>query len=410
MYSKIVNTILVFFIVFAVRLPVVHNSTVLAALIIVLTRPSSLFSIRLILRQKYVQKIIKYILLIMFLSVFVTLYNQTLELSIMRSLINQLFIFATVILFYASLDKKTSLDSMHWYLLNAYVLQSIIILLAYNFSVVQDFVYLFQPEEIVETATEGYDGFRALSLSGGSFFWVSSAYTMIFLIAVYKLLERKNNFWNGIAFFIIVIGSLFTGRTVFVGLAICLGLFFINSNYKTIIKPLVFTVLIVFSLLAVLPPSFFDSGFALWAFELFNTFNETGTLESSSTNELTESIFIPSLKTIFLGDGLWLGYNANGSPYYGGSDSGYLRVILFYGIGGLLVYFMFARHVIFGLSKSPALNNKLGKTFMYFFMLLQLVLNIKGQSMSYTTSTQGILFVFFMSFLIVQINKEKKMF
>ena len=66
----------------------------------------------------------------------------------------------------------------------------------------------------------------------------------------------------------------------------------------------------------------------------------TGTLQSKSSNELLEKhLFWPEFKTLILGDGQYM--NANGT-FYGYTDSGILRPILYGGILFQVFYFIFS--------------------------------------------------------------------
>lgn len=407
MYYKIINTLLAFFILFGFPISFAHNSTVVAAILIIILRPQSIFILQRILKEKYVKKIIYYLLFIIFFSFFVTLYNQTLEFNIIRSLVNQLFIFFTVLLFYASLDKKISVDESHWYLINAYILQSIIILLAYNIPAFEEFVRSFQSEKTKEIAVDGYKGFRGLAIAAGQFFWIAGAYAMVFIIFAYKILEEKRTLWTGIAFFILFAGSLFTGRTIYTGLFFSFVLFLIGSNLKTSVKFIFYAGIPLLIIIPLLPTSFFESNFFGWAFEMFINYNETGSLSTTSSDGLLEDmIYMPEIKTILIGDGLWA-TNGVSESFYGSTDSGFMRVLLFYGIAGVFVYFFYAKFLTFGLSKTPLLNNKLGKKFLFILMSFQLLLNLKGQSMSYMTSTQTILFMFFIPYVFHKILLKK---
>lgn len=82
-----------------------------------------------------------------------------------------------------------------------------------------------------------------------------------------------------------------------------------------------------------------------WMFEFVNNFISTGSISSSSTNELLlmYNNFSPSIKTLLFGDGKW---NLFSGGYYGNVDVGILRNILFGGIiytvfeYGIGIYFL----------------------------------------------------------------------
>ena len=72
------------------------------------------------------------------------------------------------------------------------------------------------------------------------------------------------------------------------------------------------------------------------AFELFINYSQSGKLESDSTNHLSEMYVYPdNLKTWILGDGRFIA--EDGMHYYKGTDVGYLRILFFMGLFGLLI-------------------------------------------------------------------------
>lgn len=76
-----------------------------------------------------------------------------------------------------------------------------------------------------------------------------------------------------------------------------------------------------------------------YALEPIEQFLSTGTFQSKSSDELMEKhLFLPDLKSIILGDGL---YTGDDGKFYKHTDSGILRPLLYGGILFQLFYFIF---------------------------------------------------------------------
>ena len=110
-----------------------------------------------------------------------------------------------------------------------------------------------------------------------------------------------------------------------------------------------------------------------FGFELINSYTQTGQLETASTNAMFRMYIFPSLfKTWVIGDGLWMD---SFGRFYMHTDIGFIRMIFYFGIVGLISFIVFQSVSIFAVYRN---NKYLGKIpfiliFVYFF-----VLNLKG--------------------------------
>lgn len=111
-----------------------------------------------------------------------------------------------------------------------------------------------------------------------------------------------------------------------------------------------------------------------WAFDLFVTFFKTGKLETGSSNVLIQSmIFMPELKTILLGDGMY----TTASGYYMSTDAGIMRPLLFGGIGfAALRYLSLYCMLCLAILKN---KDKKEKEVYFWTLLLCVFLEIKGE-------------------------------
>jgi hypothetical protein len=115
-----------------------------------------------------------------------------------------------------------------------------------------------------------------------------------------------------------------------------------------------------------------------WAFEPLINFYTDGSLGSQSTGVLYNMFFIPDIDTILWGDGL---YYEIGGGYYGGSDIGYIRQILF---GGFLIVVFSVIYLFFALRYGS-------KAIIFSVSISLLLVHFKGGVLLATPSTMAIL-------------------
>ena len=133
------------------------------------------------------------------------------------------------------------------------------------------------------------------------------------------------------------------------------------------------------------------------AYELFNNYEESGELESSSTNKLRNMYdIIPSeTKTWIIGDGKFK--NEDGS-YYMYTDIGYFRQIFFYGLIGLFIFLIVVIYVYRKCIKQY--TNPAIRIFLFLLLLFELTLNLKA--LAALTTYLGL----FLAWGIMNRNKE----
>jgi hypothetical protein len=121
------------------------------------------------------------------------------------------------------------------------------------------------------------------------------------------------------------------------------------------------------------------SASAEFGFEVFYNYFSGNGVKSASTDELyTMFIWPEQLKTYIIGDGLFAS-PTNPIEFYKGTDIGYLRLIYYFGIPGLIIFLI----IQFLLVLRIAYKNKVHKHIFRFFIIqcfFMLVLNIKGYS------------------------------
>ena len=160
-------------------------------------------------------------------------------------------------------------------------------------------------------------------------------------------------------------------------IASCLFKSKLRHQAFTIIKQsLIWTSLITISLVSIYissPRLQEDYGKIIdFGFEAFINLSENGELSTKSSDGLQEEhlkILPDDIKTYLIGDTRWM----DGEHYYKGSDVGYIRLLFFFGIGGIVLFLLYQYSVFSTLSSiyvTPVLNRSFYLIFFYAVVLL----------------------------------------
>ncbi|MBN6078814.1 hypothetical protein [Aggregatibacter actinomycetemcomitans] len=222
--------------------------------------------------------------------------------------------------------------------------------------------------------------YRLYNVTSAAFFQLSLFYLMLFhFLLAYN--TKHNRIPSFIIFFILCIGLL-SGRTFLLLSAVSILLYFKVRYIPALIS---FAVLVI--LLAYFLP---DNKYVAHALEpVINLLHGAG-LVSSSTDTLVEKhLFIPTVKQFISGDGLYMTGQTEVGRYYGHTDSGFLRQILYGGVAYALVCFL----VTFYFVRKVAINWFDGSwKFMLSVLAILAICNVKADTFAFP----GIMFVMLM--------------
>lgn len=210
--------------------------------------------------------------------------------------------------------------------------------------------------------------YRLYNLTSSAFFQLSLFYLMLlhFLLA-YN--EKYNNIHSIFLFLMLFIG-LISGRT-FLLLSLVSIAFYFKWRYLPVL--LLFAAICLF-----LAFNYVDNKYVEHALEpLINLIHGKGTVSSSTDTLVEKHLFIPQLKQILIGDGY---YYAPTGGYYGGTDSGFLRQLLYGGIGYLAICFVFTAYFVFRVAQ-----NWFNGSWKFILSTLALlsILNVKADTYAY---------------------------
>ncbi|QGM81062.1 hypothetical protein [Otariodibacter oris] len=182
--------------------------------------------------------------------------------------------------------------------------------------------------------------YRLYNLTSSAFFQLSIFYLMLlhFLLAY----NAKHNTMNSVFLFLLLFIGLISGRTF---LALSVVSILVYFKWRYIPSLLVFGGVCLF-----LAFNYPEHKYVAHALEpLINIIHGTGRISSSTETLVQQHLFVPELKQILFGDGY---YYAPEGGYYGRTDSGFIRQVLYGGIGYLIVCFAFTAYFVFRIAQN----------------------------------------------------------
>ena len=229
-----------------------------------------------------------------------------------------------------------------------------------------------RPQYTTRVGWSGYSGFTK------TFSMTIAIILCFYLILRYYEENKEINFKYMFYMLVLLAGNAFYGRA---GLAVSLFTIFIfllyftiRFNRKDVLLKITFSILGLFVIISIFSNFIpkLDYWYK-WLMEpLINLF-ESGDLVSNSTDQLKKMWFLPPLNTFLVGDGYYS--DPNGHGYYMGTDVGYLRPILFYGI----VYTVLNYIVLFILANILGRKNKNLAFISFIIVISVLIFEVKGE-------------------------------
>lgn len=238
----------------------------------------------------------------------------------------------------------------------------------------------------IHTANERFyasdQEYRLFYFTSVAFFQLSLFFGFVFnwLFSLYN--EKRVSFLSLIVCFVC---GLATGRSFMVFAAIT----FLFNGFRL---RFLFLYIILFMSMVWVVTNFQDNRFIHHAFEPIINLMKNGEFESSSSDKLKDKmLFIPSFKQIVIGDGVY--YNDDGG-YYGGTDSGIIRQLLYGGILYLVLCFLMQLYLIYKVAKNWIERKQL--VFIFTSMCIFLIGHIKADVFMYPSLT--LMLILFLSF------------
>lgn len=361
-WKDLLFSILVFMYVFMFKIVGIIDSAIAVGAILAI----------LILFDKRAQKVIFNVLcsktfaqlLLIFLGlcawlVLVMSVNQVFDFSFYKTWVHVLVQVIIGIMLYGYLYSHSVHKHITNYLILAFLYQTVIEWLAFISPSVKSLIYLTKDASTIEIA-DRYSGIRGLSLAGSSFFGLAVAFGLEYILyfSDNATLFKRHPKCRVVAFFFLLTGTFFAGRTGLIGAALVL-LYLLyrivfkheKMSLKTVAIPVgiligLFVAFYYISFTFADASTFFEGIRNLYnyVFEaLFSALRGNGLTTTSSSELFNEMYFSISLKTFLIGDGYYT--DPITGAYYMATDVGYMRVILCGGLPALILLIMFQKKI-----------------------------------------------------------------
>ena len=261
---------------------------------------------------------------------------------------------------------------------------------------------IFRTEGAINVGQRVYTGIRGLAISGYAFFGLAVAYGVVYIIWAINyddIFVNMKMIWKICILAIMVFGGVSAGRTSIIGLIMAIGIFLVSKKRKIRISlRMIFNLFIfgggLFLILFIIQKSGIlkvkQVGYlGMYVFELLRKGYTT------SGNELFDEMYFKvGFETLFLGDG----YYTTPAGYYMNTDAGYMRVILYMGIPGLILLFVI-QNLYF--NKTTKKNKKNSIILLLYILIVQ----IKGEVLGFLIICEAILLLYY--FYLEEFSKEK---
>lgn len=363
-----------------------------------------------IITRKKIWNLFIILIIIQVYSICITAINNVYDFSIVKTFINQYITLIIGILVYCFFIIKGKSQNIIDYIIYAFIVQSIIQLVSFISPSINEMLNIFRSESAIRTGQWKYSGVRGLAISGTNFYGLACAYGLmyIFYFDRWKYLFKNNSMIKFISLLILFFGGLSAGRSSFIGLAISIIYFMINnknikkvSSYKknkglnkiNIIMSILLAIFLVSGAWLITSKGMSNEisskleNFNKFAFEMFYNFKDgKGLTTSSSSRMFNEMYFEVAPETFIVGDGAYT--NKDGS-YYRGTDVGYMRNILFFGIVGMIMLIIYQLNILFW--------SKEYRIFNCIIMIFLFIMHLKGDILGFLIITQSMLMLSLLS-------------
>jgi len=409
---KMILLVLLFLIIYGLRLPVIYNSVTLVSMLLcigLLFHRKARSRVHILVKDKVVGIVFLILICLLSWTIILPTLSGTNDYTLIRPFIGVIICFLTCflwIIYYYAKNKDINQFLRSFVIVN--VIQCIIMMLAFFSLEVREFIQIFQDPAVVEIGGF-YSGIRGLALTPNAYFGLSYILAVAMLINNYLYFYDTSKRWSYVIFFVILfIGAMSAGRTAILGSVLSVFLLIYLSVVerkmdlllKYIFKIMLIVFLIVISVSSFTPSQYLEliSDRVLpFAFEFYYGYMENGTFQTASTDDLQHMYYAIKWGTFFIGDGIWTVENG---LYYGNTDAGYMRNILFMGIFGTVGLFSY----IYIMIRSIIIYSKLlpGRIdiLIIFCTIWALVTHYKGEIIGYPNMTNV---HFYLIFLFVRL-------
>lgn len=309
--------------------------------------------------------------ILLILSLFSVLLNSSDDLLGVVSIVK--FVFAIVISYLVSLIlirnyQSDSLLILMRIIILSTLLISITCILEYFIPSVKNFL----ARVIATSGNIVYeDSFRVhgFATGGGASLSVGLAIGAVLSLFLAKKATGVISLFWAVTSTIIFVSTLFVGRTGFFLLTLFFSAYFINNLS---VRSLLFAGFVTFLLYVLMGTLNEDQLNILYSYSLepVKNYIEYGSFESKTTSALMERLYFPDVSHLIFGAGYWR-YPTHG---YMLSDTGYMKVLMAYGMFGFLAFYLLQLYIYTTaykwFNRIYAVKFKFGFAFVFFVLFV----------------------------------------
>lgn len=335
-------------------------------------------------------------------TIFLT-YDFTI-LSKFRGVFISLFIGTLLFCVY---KERNNVDKISVHIVYVSLIQALIQTISFLNENIRILLDIFRTDRTISSRLYN-EGARGLSVSSSSFYGLAISYGLVIIIFFdnWEKIFPNRPILRWFSVILIGFGSISAARISLVGPI--LGILYIiikktinnkiitkrkyniKKTFNILLLPLILMLVVImissinFEITAI--DQAFES-FQNFAFEPVMNYLETGNLTSESTSILFDEMYFNiDGKTLLIGDGR---YTSSTGGYYMSTDAGYMRNILFFGIIGLIMLFIFQSLFFIWNEKENILLNI---TIIVFILFV----HIKGEAIAYSVMMQSIIYLIYL--------------
>lgn len=364
------------------------------------------YSIKVIARNKVFWAVISVFYFYLLLSLSVIFFHGTGELSILKTIFHSVLsipacmVIASVLYINKGCFGISNFLSFLGFLLKLQIFFIIVMIISPD---VREFIYyLIRSDSQIERMSV-YQGSRGLGVSGSVAFGLAVHLAInYFFYFCFRYMNNEGKFsWGDYVWmFFGAIALLSAGRTAILGI-VALPFFVVIYNIqRRRFNPFSFVLrfcflLLFFTAFGFILVSFLNDSVAFnryvyYVMQPINLYLETGSFEVSSVKNLNDMYYYPGDKTLIFGDGMYV--NSAGS-YYGHTDGGYMRYVLFGGVFYQFLVIVLYSSLLWLLYQAfrGSLSGMIWVVFCLFF--ISLVFHYKGQFLMISVSLNKVYFI-----------------
>lgn len=385
-------TLVIFLYIFSFRIIGPINSSILIGLLVFIwngNSPRFRRNLRSVFYSKYFIILFRYIFFLLYLTLFFPIFYQTYDFyfsKVIIALTIQAIIGGVLWGYYLSLKEKYIDLDIEKSIVFAFVLQSLIQCIVSFTPDLQPIIFYFnEAESINESYTRLYaSGVRGVALASGTGFSLSLGYGLAYIVYVKNFLKNRMSLYTVTLGVGLLVGTLFAGRTGFVGALIAAVYYLCEGGYGKLLSKfglilkllfyLLLFCLMVYALFTDFVNHLINNVFP-FAFEpLYNLFNNDS-FETPSTNRLYEMWDVPiTIQEFLFGTGYYFD-PVNKNLFYKSVDIGLFKNIFFWGIWGYLLIMIFQYIQLFSLRRK---TNRIDKLYLLMLFLFLFLLDFKA--------------------------------